>query len=153
MAASRELGSIPISCVSLSQRLTLLSRLLASYVAEHPFAGEAIVPVPLHPRRIRDRGYNQSLLLAKELAKLTGLDLEEKLLVRIKDTRPQVGSSRSNRRLNLEGSFRCERGVSGKTLILLDDVATTGSTLSACAAALKAAGATTVWGLALAREA
>ena len=111
------------------------------------------MPVPLHSRRIRHRGYNQSLLLARELAKLTGLDLDEKLLVRIKDTPPQVGASRSQRRGNVEGSFRCQRDVSGKALILVDDVATTGSTLSACATALKAAGAATVWGLALAREA
>ncbi len=130
-----------------------LGQLLASYLAEHPLAGEAIVPVPLHSRRIRERGYNQSLLLARELAKLTGLDLDEKLLVRVNDNPPQVGASRSQRRGNVEGSFRCQRDVSGKALILVDDVATTGSTLSACAAELKAAGAATVWGLALAREA
>ena len=126
---------------------------MASYLAEHPFPGEALVPVPLHSRRIRHRGYNQSLLLARELAKLTGLDLDEELLVRIKDTPPQVGASRPQRRGNVEGSFRCQRDVAGRALILVDDVATTGSTLSACAAALRAAGAATVWGLVLAREA
>lgn len=130
-----------------------LGQLLASYLDEHPLPGELIVPVPLHPRRIRRRGYNQSLLLARELAKLTGLDLDEKLLLRVKDAPPQVGASRSQRRGNVEGNFRCQRDVSGKALILVDDVATTGSTLSAYAAALKAAGADTVWGLVLAREA
>ena len=129
-----------------------LGHLLASYLATHTLPGEAFVPVPLHPRRIHDRGYNQSLLLARELAKLTGLDLDEKLLVRIKDNPPQVGASRSQRRGNVEGSFRCQRGVSGQALILVDDVATTGSTLSACAAALKAKRAAAVWGLTLASE-
>ncbi len=91
--------------------------------------------------------------LVSRWAKLTGLDLDEKLLVRIKDTAPQVGASRSQRRSNVEGSFRCQGDVTGKPLILVDDVTTTGSTLSACAATLKSSGATTVWGLTLAREA
>ena len=130
-----------------------LGRLLAVYVAEGRIPGETIVPVPLHSRRLRHRGYNQSGLLARELAKNAGLRLAPNLLKRIKDSPPQVeAASPAQRRSNVEGSFRCTGKPRGQKLILVDDVATTGSTLSACAASLKAAGASTVWGLVLARE-
>ncbi len=113
---------------------------------------DVLVPVPLHPRRLRSRGYNQSALLTKELSKKLGLDMDESLLIRAKNTRPQVSASREERRENVQGSFRCDRDVNGQAVILVDDVATTGSTLSACAAVLKDAGATSVWCLVLARE-
>ena len=130
-----------------------MGRLLAEFLDSHRVPGEVIVPVPLHSRRLRQRGYNQAALLARQLARVTGLVLNEGLLVRTTDTLPQVEtSSRSQRRDNAQGNFRCEQDVSGLKAILVDDVATTGSTLSACAAALKSAGAATVWGLVLARE-
>ncbi len=130
-----------------------LGRLLADYLKLHPLAGDVIIPVPLHSRRLRERGYNQSALLAKELGKLTGIGVESGLLTRTKDALPQVHTaSRNQRRDNVEGSFSCGGQFSGKTVILVDDVATTGSTLSACAAALKDSGAESVWGLVLARE-
>ena len=129
-----------------------LGRLLAQYLADHPLPGDLIVPVPLHSRRLRERGYNQSELLAKGLAKQSGLALDSSLLSRIKHSRPQVGASREQRRINVDGSFQCRSDLSGRSVILVDDVATTGSTLSACALELKAAGATSVWGLVLARE-
>ncbi len=130
-----------------------LGRLLAQYLADHPVPGEVVVPVPLHPRRLRSRGYNQSALLARELAKLAGLGLNERLLARIKDAPPQVqAATRDQRRSRVDGSFKCAGAVAGRAVLLVDDVATTGSTLSACAAALKAAGAASVWGLVLARE-
>ena len=129
-----------------------LGRLLAQYLAVRPVPGGVLVPVPLHPRRLRNRGYNQSALLAQELAKLSGLALEEGLLARITNAPPQTGAaSRSQRRANVAGGFRCSGEARGKRVVLVD-VATTGSTLSACAAALKAAGAASVWGLVLARE-
>lgn len=129
-----------------------LADLLAHYVEEHPMPGDILVPVPLHPRRLRSRGYNQSALLAKELAKRIGVDMDERLLTRAKNTPPQVSASREGRRENVQGSFRCNGPVDGQAVILVDDVATTGSTLSACAAALKTAGASSVWCLVLARE-
>ena len=97
------------------------------------------------------RGYNQSALLTKEVGRRTGLSVAESLIVRIRDTRPQVSLSHDERMRNVEGSFKCAGGASGATFILVDDVVTTGSTLSACATALKAAGALSVWGIALAR--
>ena len=130
-----------------------LAQLLAQFLKSRRLPGEVLVPVPLHRRRLRSRGYNQSALLARELGKLTGLPIEDGLLVRTKDAPPQVqAASRDQRRGNVEGSFQCTADATGRTLILVDDVATTGSTLSACAAALKAARAASVWGLTIARE-
>ena len=130
-----------------------LGSLMAQYQADQPVPGDVIVPVPLHRRRLRERGYNQSALLAREMSKLSGIPVDERLLVRTKDTLPQVrAASREQRRLNVEGSFQCPETVEGRALILVDDVATTGSTLSACASALKDRGAASVWGLVLARE-
>ena len=129
-----------------------LAELLATYLAEHPMPGDVLVPVPLHPRRMRSRGYNQSALIAKELAKRIGLDMDESLLTRAKNNPPQVSASREQRRENVQGSFRCDGPADGRSVILVDDVATTGSTLSACAATFKAAGAISVWCLVLARE-
>ena len=123
-----------------------LAELLARYLADHP------VPVPLHPRRLRSKGYNQSALLAKTLSKKLGLEMNQRLMTRTRNTPPQVNASRVDRRDNVQGSFRCDGPVDNQAVILVDDVATTGSTLSACASALKAAGAASVWGLVLARE-
>ena len=129
-----------------------LARLLAEYLSDNPLPGRVIVPAPLHHRRLRRRGYNQSALLASELAKVTGLDWDEGLLTRTRHGPPQVGASRSQRRENVRDGFACSWSASGLAVLLVDDVATTGSTLSACAAALKASGAASVWGLTLARE-
>ena len=129
-----------------------LAELLARYLAENPIPGDLLMPVPLHPRRLRSRGYNQSALLAKELSKKLGLDMNQRLLARARNTPPQVNATRDDRRKNVQGSFQCDGPVDGRAVILVDDVSTTGSTLSACAAALKAAGASSVWGLVLARE-
>ena len=129
-----------------------LAELLADYLEEHPMPGDVLTPVPLHARRLRSRGYNQSALLAKELSKKLGLDMDQSLLIRAKNNPPQVSASREERRENVQGSFRCDGPADGRSVILVDDVATTGSTLSACAAVLKAAGASSVWCLVLARE-
>jgi len=111
-----------------------------------------MVPVPLHPSRLRSRGYNQSALLAREVSKLTGLPVKEDLLVRVKDAPPQMGLGRENRWRNVGSAFQCVGDLRNQAVLLVDDVVTTGSTMSACASALKSAGAASVWGLALARE-
>ena len=129
-----------------------LGRLLAQWLKSTPLSGEVLVPVPLHKRRLRVRGYNQSALLAKEVAKSTGLPMKEDLLIRTRDTPPQVSLSLQERIGNVEGSFELARDGRGLKIILVDDVVTTGSTLSACGTALRAGGADSVWGLALARE-
>ena len=130
-----------------------LGGLLAQCLESNPVSGDVLVPVPLHRRRLRDRGYNQSALLAKEVAKRTGLPVREDVVVRIRESAPQVSiSSREERARNVEGSFDCVGSVHGQRLILVNDVVTTGSTMSACATPLKAGGARSVWGLALARQ-
>ena len=129
-----------------------LGGLMADYLASNPVPGDIIVPVPSHPRRQRSRGYNQAALLSRQIGKLTGLPVNEKLLARIKDSPPQAqAASRHERRDNVAGCFACTGGVVGQAVLVVDDIATTGSTISACASALKYAGASTVWGLTVAR--
>jgi ComF family protein len=130
-----------------------LSQLLAEYLGSHPLKGEVIIPVPLHPKRLRERGYNQASLLAKELSRLIGLPVMEDTLVRVKDAVPQARTlSAVQRRRNVQGAFICHQRLEGRQILLVDDVCTTGATLDACATALKEAGAASVWGLTAARE-
>jgi len=131
-----------------------LAELLADYLRANPLPGEALVCVPLHPRRLRERGYNQSSLLAKELSRRIDLPVIEDCLIRVKQAQPQVKAvDVVERRSNVADAFVCQNEkVSGKKIILIDDVCTSGATLESCAAALKNKGATSVWGLTLARE-
>ena len=131
-----------------------LAELLFHYYQANPVCGEILVPVPLHAKRLRSRGYNQSSLLAKELSQLSSLPVNEGCLVRVKNSPPQARTAAiDERRSNILDAFTCvDRRLSGKQVVLLDDVCTSGATLEACAAALKSAGAFSVWGLTLARE-
>jgi len=131
-----------------------LAELLADYLQSNSLPGEAIVPVPLHPRRLRERGYNQSSLLARELGKLTNLPVIEDCLIRVKEAQPQVKASNvEERQRNVINAFTCQNeNVSDKQIILIDDVCTSGATLESCALALKSKGASSVWGLTLSRE-
>ena len=131
----------------------VLGGLLAGYLDRHKLLGQVMVPVPLHSRRLRSRGYNQSHLLAKEAGKLLGMPVREDLVKRQTDSPPQVeAQSREQRRANVAASFVASEEGKGLSILLVDDVATTGSTLMACAAALKDAGAGSVWGVVLARD-
>jgi len=131
----------------------LLARLLDEYLLANPIPADVLVPVPLHPRRLRERGYNQSRLLAGELGKLAGLPVLDNCLVRKLYSLPQARtSSLGERRSNVAGAFACRYNLDGERVLLIDDVATSGATLDACARALKSAGAASVWGLVLARE-
>ena len=130
-----------------------LADLMAEYLERNPASVDALVPTPLHPRRLRSRGYNQSALLAREIGNRLNRPVREDLLIRVRNTRPQVETqSQQERRDNVVGSFECRADASGLTLLLIDDVATTGSTLSECATALKSAGAARAYALTLARE-
>ena len=129
-----------------------LGGLLADYLASLRFEADVISPVPLHSRRERSRGYNQSHLLAREVSRRIGISMADDRLLRSMDTPPQVAmSGREERRQNIDGAFECTRDAGGLRVLLIDDVVTTGSTMSACASALKDAGAKSVLGLALAR--
>ncbi|UCH42374.1 MAG: ComF family protein [Dehalococcoidales bacterium] len=128
-----------------------LAQMLYSYISENQVPGDVLVPVPLHSKRLRERGYNQATLLAMELSKLTGLPLLTDHLIRERDTHPQaLTKTASERQGNVTNAFY-SRELRYREVLLIDDVATSGATLNACAAALKAAGATSVWGLVLAR--
>lgn len=131
-----------------------LAEMLQDYLKNEPLPAEVIVPVPLHPQRLRERGYNQAQLLAQKLGRLAGLPIMDNGLSRAHYTVPQARTGNiAERRSNVSGAFRCLNDkINGRTVLLIDDVATTGATLNACAAALKAAGAVSVWGLAVARE-
>lgn len=111
-----------------------------------------VLPIPLSISRQMERGYNQAALIARPLALALGLTYAPKALARWRDTRSQVGLSREQRRENVSGVFRAARGlVRGQTVLLIDDVATTGSTLSSAAEALLADGALQVYAFTAAR--
>lgn len=130
-----------------------LGRMMADFLEANPVPADVLVPVPLHSRRLRSRGYNQSALLARAIGKRTTLPVDEHHLVRTRNSRPQVDvSSREERRANVAGNFACDSDASGLAVLLIDDVATTGSTLSECAYVLNGTGAT-VHALTLARDA
>lgn len=116
---------------------------------------DVLVPVPLHPRRLRERGFNQAALIARELARRTGRPWAEGALVRRRETAPQAGLTAAARRRNVHDAFVVRRRgvVAGRVVTLVDDVLTTGATARACANALKAAGASEVRMLSLARVA
>jgi ComF family protein len=131
-----------------------LAQLLADYHIAAPLPGDALVSVPLHPKRLRERGYNQSSLLARELSRRIDLPVTEDCLIRVRQAQPQVRASDvDQRRSNVADAFAC-RGekLIDRRIILIDDVCTSGATLDSCATALKRSGAASVWALTLARE-
>jgi ComF family protein len=130
-----------------------LAQLMYEYLKAKPLPAEVLVPVPLHPHRLRERGYNQASLLAQELGKLTNMWVVDHCLVRLKDTPAQTRAAAEMRRSNVAEAFACQdQRVQQRRVLLIDDVCTTGSTLNSCAIALKKAGASSVWGLTIARE-
>jgi ComF family protein len=131
-----------------------MARLLYDYLVENPMPGEVLVPVPLHRRRLRERGYNQSGLLSKELGGFISMPVVEDCLIRLNPGQPQARTaSVFERRSNVSGAFCCHNErLKGKQVLLIDDVSTSGATLNACAGVIKSSGAASVWGLVLARE-
>lgn len=117
-------------------------------------APDLIVPVPLHPRRFRQRGFNQAYQLVRGWPSVGRPEIARELLVRRRSTPPQTGLGRRDRRKNIRGAFEVEAGkrISGKRILLVDDVMTTGATLNECARVLRVAGAARVDCLTLARS-
>ncbi len=131
----------------------LLAGYMHEYMKQQPFTPDLITAVPVHKSRLRQRGYNQAELLAKELGKLTGIP-GISVLKRARKSQSQVeaGSIR-RRRLNVENAFSCtDVSIKNKKVLIIDDICTTGATLDSCAGSLKLAGAVVVRGLTLARE-
>ena len=129
-----------------------LGGLLAAFFDTRSVSVDMVVPVPGHPRRLRSRGFNQAALIADELGKRANLPVANDLLVRTKNAPSQLSmGSTQSRWLNVEGNFACTESVDGLRLLVVDDLVTTGATMSACASALKEAGASQVEGMAVAR--
>jgi ComF family protein len=114
---------------------------------------DLVIPVPLHPRRLVERGYNQAALLAAEVAIELDAPLAARALIRLRHTPQQARSDRASRLGNVREAFRARHPLTlrGRRVVLVDDVATTGSTLTACAEALLAAGAASVTAVVIAR--
>jgi ComF family protein len=114
---------------------------------------DLLVPVPLHPRRQRERGFNQALLLARRIARGWALPVRADVLSRITHTAPQSELTADARRANVRGAFALRRPeiVAGRHVVLVDDILTTGATASACAACLRDGGAAVVGVLTVAR--
>jgi competence protein ComFC len=129
----------------------LLQPVLQALTLEYPV--DVMVPVPLHIRRLRERGFNQALLLVKELSKRAGIPYQERVLRKIKDTPVQITLKKRERSKNLKGAFQVQdqEAIKGKTVVLVDDVYTTGATVNECSRALLAAGAKQVAVLTVAR--
>ncbi len=132
----------------------VLANPLIAMMSEYHWRIDMVVPVPLDKLRKKERGYNQSALLAKPLCWHTGLPYHPESVSRVKHTRQQVGLSRLERIENMKGAFKADpKIVGGKSVLLIDDVITTGATIKACASALLRAGASAAYGLTLARSA
>lgn len=118
-------------------------------------APDLLLPVPLHPRRRRERGFNQSLLLARRVGRAWGLPVRPDILLRTAATSPQTDLSAPARRANVRGAFALRRPelVAGRHVILVDDILTTGATVGECARVLREGGARTVGVLTVARVA
>ena len=129
-----------------------LAELMSAHLMERSGTADVIAPVPLHPSRERERGYNQSEHLAREISKSTGIPMAADVLARTRNTPPQVSmSTPDERRQNVIGAFECVGDVTGKRVLLVDDVVTTGATVAECSAQLRKAGAASIWVLSLGR--
>lgn len=107
---------------------------------------EAFLPIPLHPKKRRKRGYNQAELLARELSRRSGIPVDKNLLLRVKNTRAQKELNDRERRENLKNAFALQKGsVPYRTVILVDDIYTTGSTMDEAARVLRGNGVQTIY--------
>ena len=131
-----------------------LSAHLAESLQRDALRLDVLVPVPLHGRRLRQRGYNQSEILARHLGTAIGVPVDTRLLRRVTHVGPQArAASADERRANVADAFRCTSDkLDGLRIAVIDDVTTTGATLRACADELKKAGAGQVWGVTVARD-
>lgn len=154
-----------IHCLKYPPFLKDLARPLAYLIIAHILLTEKqnfikkaknplFVPLPLHKKRERERGFNQAELIARHLSDFFEIPLESTNLIKIKKTKPQTGLNKIQRQENVKGAFYLKNplAITNKTIFLVDDVFTTGSTLSEAARILKKAGAHQVWGIVVARS-
>ncbi len=129
-----------------------LAAQLSEFVAALNWPIDCIVPIPLGQKRLQERGYNQVALIARPLAMAMKIDFEADAISRVRETRSQVGLTKLERRENVREAFQAKpKRVINRIILLMDDVATTGSTLSSCAEALYAAGARDVFAFTVSR--
>jgi len=123
--------------------------MLADRMQIESFRPDLVVPVPIHKSRETKRGYNQAELMARQYAKLAKLPIESRILIRTKDTLPMRNLGISQRIANVQDAFSIRKGgeaiLAGKTILLIDDIYTTGSTADSCTQTLLAGGAKEVW--------
>ena len=128
------------------QNRTYFAKTLTGLIERSPFPFhidqyDRLVPVPLHRNRLRHRGYNQCLLLAREMGHRYRVPVDEKVLKRIRDSAPQIELMGAKREENVKGVFSLEGDPEGKTILLVDDVLTTGATVNECTRVLLKGGA------------
>lgn len=129
-----------------------LSELMIAHLRRRSLSVDVIVPVPLHSRRERQRGYNHSALLAEGIGRGMGIPVAVDMLTRTRNTPPQVSMrTPEERHKNVVDAFECADDPDGRRVLLVDDVVTTGATIAACSAPLREAGASSIWALSLAR--
>ena len=144
-------------CDGLVQALKYRARLalagfFARSLASRPLPEvDVVLPMPLHPKRLAERGFNQALEIARGLARHLGRPIEPRGVLRVKDTLPQTELPYEERAKNVRGAYLCKLDLSGASVAVLDDVMTTGATLNELARALKRAGATRVENFVIAR--
>jgi ComF family protein len=145
-------GSLGAGAELCEHAFSVLPETAAEHYGEPELSFEAIVPVPLHPARMRQRKFNQSQIIADRLAARLGIPCRPTLLRRSRDTPTQVGLSQSQRRENVRGAFECGEplgALKGRAVLVVDDLMTTGATLHACASALRRSGCTAAFGFTL----
>jgi competence protein ComFC len=128
-----------------------LAKPMVNFIDTLEWQVDLIIPVPLGKKRLRERGYNQASLIAQPLAAIMQWKYLPGALTRIKETRSQVGLTVDERKENVAEAFLADETAAGRNVLIFDDVATTGATISSCASALKKAGADMIYGLTVAR--
>lgn len=133
-----------IQAAKFSEQLALINRLADALAERIVTSPDAIVAIPLHPQRLRERGYNQSLLLAKRIAKQLGIPLLTDACTRTRNTTPQSTLPWKERGKNMHQAFACSADLGGKHIAIVDDVMTTGASIKELAGTLHQAGATQI---------
>jgi competence protein ComFC len=130
----------------------VLAAMMISSLKKLNWSLDIITSVPLGLVRFEERGYNQATLLARPIALSQRIPFSQRIITRIRETQTQVGLTLQERQENMDGAFRADRKLAdGKNILVVDDVATSGATLNACAKALREAGAANIYGFSLAR--
>lgn len=137
-------SSTPLVCKALGYYINTYISIFAESEKDILSDFDFLVPVPLSKRRKNERGYNQAELLAYEISKHFNILVDKTVLIKVKDTLPQSMLSPKERKTNLDGAYKCTKDITGKRILIVDDVFTTGSTLEHCAKELIDSGASSV---------